>query len=379
MFRFAILIVVLILGVASCKSDKQAAVNNYSSLVSKFNVEFPGRGVVDYPPFSEGDIPKSYAMVLSSELIRAKATKTPLSQIGLVSGGWLLQNVVKGVHSGWGLPVEWDAFGDGSVNSTLTIYTITTAIVIEALLNWYEFDDGAPKEKILQLVSFVLNPFVKDKINSISGLYAYSNAPNDAKYDCFNPAGYLLGQMQRFAKITGKMEYANSADKNVKIFIEHKKISLSGAWYWNYSVTENNPNDLPHATYIYLGLKEYVKRGGTLSSQIDLKKIEDHFTEFRNFWSGWHAWPFFQKMDLNPKPRLYDLGIALFAFSTAGDKRLNKYAEELYSLSSDYRGDDGLYKYRPDVDRIINEYNAYLLLGFAGYNWGRGRSIEWTN
>lgn len=373
------LIPIFILGLTCCKSDPKEIDGAYEGLLGKFDVVTSGRGTIDYPPFPESDIPKSYAMVLSSELIQAKANDKDLSEVGREAGEWLLLNITKDKYRGWGLPVEWDAFGDGTVNSKSTIYTITTAIVVEALLNWYESEFAAPKEQILIIVKDVLEPFIKDKINSLAGIYAYSDAESDAKYDCFNPAGYLLGQVQRFAKISGNADYAASADKNVAIFLKHKKLSPSGAWYWNYSVSENNPNDMPHATYIYLGLREYVKHGGSLSAQIDLRKVEAHYADFRSFWRGWHAWPVFMKLDENPKPRLYDLGIALYAMSTSNNNVLSDYADELFRLSRKYKGDDGRYYYRPDVRKIINEYNAYILLGFAGLRWGNNKTINWIN
>ena len=112
----------------------------YSDLLGRIPASHPGRGQADYPGNPVADIPKSYAMVLAAELNRLRAGALPEGDRALIrtAGQWLLDHCDEDGDGivGWGLPFAWDAYGDGTTNPADTEYTITTGIVVNALLDW---------------------------------------------------------------------------------------------------------------------------------------------------------------------------------------------------------------------------------------------------
>src|SRR5690606_11942402 len=124
-----------------------------------------------------------------------------ISEIGFNAGQWLLQHDDENQDGtiGWGVPVAWDAYGDGSVNPKDTEYTISTAIAVDALLSWLDFSDTSLHARILNTVEQSLEPYLDGSMRTPAGLLPYSLMPSDRKYDTFNPAAYLAGQLQRFS------------------------------------------------------------------------------------------------------------------------------------------------------------------------------------
>ena len=340
-------------------------------LRSSFDLAQPGFGVIDYPGHPKGNVAKAYAMVLQAEVRRATATGRPLSELGKNASQWLRDSVSTDDqgYKGWGLPAPWDAFGDGSENPTNTLYTISVALCIEALLDQAEYDDQAPREAILAIVDTVLAPFVQGVFNSPSGMVAYSAEPADRGYDCFNPTAALAGQLQRYAALFPQRTLAgacrNTADRTMLVLLEQVQVTTDQHWYWFYSVTERVPNDLPHATYIIRGVRDYLRYRGTHSERFDLEAVHGHLNDFKDpdRALGWLQWPVLRKdLETLPPPRLYDLGIALRYCVEMGEER---WATELAQLSQDYLGADGLYRKCIGCDEHINEYDATLLNGLT--------------
>jgi len=173
----------------------------------------PGFGVTDYPGHAEGDVPKSYAMVLLAELDRrGRAWRAGEANLARVAGDWLLANADSNGDGviGWGLPVAWDAYDDGSTNSAHTEYTITTAIVIDALLTWAERDAQAPRARIREVVHAAVRPYLDPRVASPSGMAPYSLAAADRRYDTFNPAAYLAGRSSARASTSSRQASANA-------------------------------------------------------------------------------------------------------------------------------------------------------------------------
>ena len=342
------------------------------ALRSNLDPTHPGRGILDYPGRPIADVPKAYGAVLKAEIMLARRNRQPLSELGRVAGDYLLKqsDERRDGFAGWGVPAAWDAYGDGSVNPKDTKYTISTAVVTDALLDWAEADSSAPRDEIYQLVAAALTPYLYPSIRSPAGLFPYSLESADLKYDTFNPAGYLAGAMQRFAALDAEKvraaAFKAAADRTVAALIANKKIAKSGAWYWQYSVTENVPNDLAHAGYIMRGLRLYVESGGTLGKDIDVASVEKHLQDFIGPESGHvFAWPIF-RTDVKMRARSYDLGFGLYLACTQGDVDLQK---KMLRSEPAYRNAEGRYLKYPPVpgqpDDIINEYEAYLYLALA--------------
>ena len=342
------------------------------TVYTRFDPRFPGRGVTDYPGNTVEDIPKSYAMILLAELDRSRHEIRPdLPNLARTAGRWLLDNArLNGDGAtGWGVPVAWDAGGDGSENPENTVYSISTAIVADALISWMEASPRAPERRIVRTLSAALDEFARAP-RTPDRLLPYSLQPADRRYDTFNSAAYLAGQMQRFAKYTTDPALARrlkrAADATVASLIRNHRISPTNSWYWRYSRQETNTNDMPHASYIIEGLLTYIREGGRLAARVDRRAVVRHLRDFFDSSGTPRAWPFFQR-DIDRPPRLYDLGMALHLSCT--EPALGALTGRLRATIPGYRTKDGFLKVprgTPDQEvLVVNEYEAYLWRGLV--------------
>lgn len=350
----------------------------YLDLRVRLDPAFPGRGIADYPGFPVADVPKAYAMIMLAEI--TKRAKNPVHDLDLaaVSGRWLIQHADEDEDGvpGWGVPVAWDAYGDRSVNPVNTEYSISTGIVVRALLDWLDADPLAPREAIEEQVSAALSRWASPDLRSPAGLLPYSLVVADRRYDTFNPAAYLAGQMQRYSQ-KAKPELAErlraAADATMSALLRHKLDDPNGDWYWQYSVQEAVPNDMAHAVYIMEGVRAYVTHGGKLGERFDLSRISGHLRAFlREDDAFVSAWPVFHKA-INRPTRSYDIGMGLWY--AARDSQLAAVTPRLARHLPSYRRDDGLYRKYPRAgdlkdgdDLAVGEYQAYILAGLAAWS-----------
>lgn len=338
-----------------------------SKVVVGIDHDYPGRGLPDYPSEDAADVPKSYALILLGAVEEARINKRQsINELGQKAGKWLIENSDANGDGviGWGVPVAWDAYGDGSVNPENTEYAISTAIVVDALLGWETYVNKERKEEIHTLIEKALQPYLSTSMRTPAGMLPYSLLVQDRKYDTFNSAVYLAGQMQRYAKVTGrpdlKDELSFAADTTMAALIQNRKISpRSGSWYWNYSIQEDNPNDLPHAGYIIEGVLTYIENNGRLSSSFDNDKVFGHLMDFFGDDGNLRGWPAFRP-EITTPARLYDLSIAAqlmcrFKDPISGNLFLGEV--ERYASSS-----GGYLKYPVGMqdNKRIAEYEAYL-------------------
>lgn len=337
------------------------------NVVANIDQDHPGRGLADYPSDDPADVPKSYALILLGAVEEAKGQKRQgINQFGSKAGKWLIENADANGDGviGWGVPIAWDAYGDGSINPENTEYSISTAIVVDALMGWVDYVDDKQKQKILALVERALQPYLPTSMRTPAGLLPYSMLEQDRKYDTFNSAVYLAGQMQRFAELTERPEMRDqlrsAADATMAALIRNKKIApYSGSWYWNYSIQEENPNDLPHAGYVIEGVLTYVANHGLLSPSFDRDKVFDHLMDFFGADGKVRGWPAFRP-EITTPARLYDLSIASqlmcrFKDSMSGNLFLNEVER--------YAAPQGGYLKYPDgmeANKQVAEYEAYL-------------------
>ena len=258
-------------------------------------------------------------MVLMGEIERGRLLNlADVPAPGPVAGTWLLDHADENRDGvpGWGLPVAWDAYGDGSINPTNTEYAISTGIAIQALIDWIGASETAPRARILGLVGQALRPYLDRSTWSPSGMLPYSLRESDRRYDTFNSAAFLAGQMQRFSNITDDALLASrlrkTADATMQALLANKQVSPDGsAWYWNYSIQEPVPNDLAHAGFIIDGVTAYMASGGQLSGLFERPKVVANLLQFNDSSAvGVRAWPRF-KADASSPARLVDLGVAL--------------------------------------------------------------------
>lgn len=350
--------------------------NEYDRLFAKFSVEHPGRGILDYPENISADYAKSYAMFLSADLIRARSESPfALSSAANNAGYWLLDHADEDQDGviGWGLPVAWDAYGDGTVNPPDTIYTITTAIAINGLLDWLEADPNAPADRIMSTVSAAFQPFLEPEAQSPGGILLYSLSANDKPYITYNPAAYMAGQMQRFSALTRDSDeqkrLRSVADRTMTVLLDARLADPYGSWYWLYGVGESSPNDAAHAIYIVDGIYQYIAHQGALANEFAWSDIVKHIDLFYSRSSErWMRFPQLSPDSPQEPPRLYEIGMLLRFMAMAG-----KHEEglSLYQYSLEYRTPDNLYAKFPvssssgDKPLVINEYMSYLLYGWS--------------
>ena len=359
--------------------------NEYYALLNTLDPSFPGRGVLDYQGNPIGDYAKSYAMILSAELMRsANEDFFELSPIGLAAGNWLLDNSDSDGDGvvGWGLPVEWDAYSDGSINPANTEYTITTAIVLNSLLDWIKYDPLAPQDKIVSLIDAATQPYLDQTNYSPSGIFPYSLSESDRIYDTFNPAVYLAGQMQRFSHLVNdpskKQAIASASDQVMNVLLKYKNVAPDGGWYWNYSIQGQRPNELAHALYIIDGIYNYIEFGGRLAESFDWENIYSHINWFYSkALNRWTLMPQLPGEESTQCPRLYDWGMLMHIMGQFETN--NNIFIQLFTFSQQYRLSSGIYtKFPVEEDTshlVINEYESYFLYGLSTVLFGKINSL----
>lgn len=338
-----------------------------SQVLESIDFDHPGRGLADYPSDDLVDVPKSYALILLGSIDEAKSKKIKsINDLGFKAGEWLMENsdVNQNGIIGWGVPVAWDAYGDGSINPENTEYSISTAIVVDALLGWADYVSEDKKKEIFSLVEKSLMPYLSESMRTPAGLLPYSLLVQDRKYDTFNSAVYLAGQLQRFSKKTNSIELKksleSSADATMLALLHNKKIfEKNGSWYWNYSIQENNPNDLPHAGYIVEGILVYMENQGRFSKEFDREKVFDHLMDFFDKSGKVRGWPVFRP-DIPTLARLYDLSIAsqlMCRFTESGNGNVFLGDVALYKSPE---GGFLKYPYGQADNKKVAEYESYL-------------------
>lgn len=359
--------------------------DDYQALLPKFNPAYPGRGIADYGDNPVADIPKAYAMILMAELHRYQSKKLDtVPPLATAAGKWLLSHSDENKDgvTGWGLPFEWDAYGDGSVNPANAEYTISTAIVVDALLNWMEIDQSAPREEILATIDKALEPYLVPDCKTPLGLFPFSLQKPDYQYDTFNPSGYMAGEMQHYSEYVRNPQKRHLmrqvADRVVQAVLAQKKTDPAGNWYWTYSAQENNANDMAHAGYIMEGLRTYKQYQGNLATQIDIDKLLNHLKQFPDKKAKYvRAWPVFRK-DISNPARTYELGMGLF-LAASGPDSLGGLKDQFANATFDYKLPTGEYAKYPykgagvqaltgkQSPIVIQEYQAYVLYGLSYY------------
>lgn len=380
----------LLLALTACDSEEKVELTAklvkgdeiLENLLSSIDHDHPGRGLADYPSDMPADVPKSYAMILLGAEAEAKWKKlNSINDLGTKAGDWLIENSDANNDGiiGWGVPIAWDAYGDGSVNPENTEYSVSTAIVVDALIGWLDYVDGEKKAKIIDLIDKSLEPYLSDSMRTPAGLLPYSLLVHDRKYDTFNSAVYLAGQMQRYSEIVKRPEQQvalrSAADATMAALIQNKKISPeTGSWYWNYSIQENSPNDLPHAGYVVEGVITYIENNGRLSSQFDKDKVFKHLMDFFERDGTVRGWPAFRP-EIKTSPRLYDLSIAtqlMCRFKDQASGTLFLGEVENYALPEG----GGYLKYPRGTaeNRQVAEYEAYLYRALMSCGLGEGEN-----
>lgn len=335
---------------------------------------FPGRGTVDYPYSEPADIPKAYAMVVRAGSTSA-GTDASLGALGSTSLDWLLSHADEDHDGipGWGLPFPWDAFGDGSPNEANATYAISTAIVIDALIDRAGQATGERRASLIDLALQAILPYLADSAASPGGVAPYSLSTQDRPYTVFNTAAYIAAMAQRLSNQgvppARAEELRSFADRTMQLLLESRLLAPSGAWYWPYMASSTSLNDLPHASYIAYAIQTYARHGGRWASSFPLAIIRLHLRDFVLGASGEvRAYPAFSGIE--SPARSYDIGFALVALCSSDDHDIADVRSALTHAIPRYRTNDGHYAKLPltaagPSPPVINEYETYLLYAAA--------------
>ncbi|MFD2264571.1 glycosyltransferase [Lacibacterium aquatile] len=277
---------------------------------SQFDKTYPGRGLDSFTGDASLDHPMAYALYASS------AHMLGFQKEAEAACQWLCENALRpNGEVGWGLPFEWDAFADGSPNPVDTIYGITTALCVRALL---DTDYGLPKAEA------ALENYLRYAVPTPHGLFfSYSSQPDDAK-SVFNVTSMLAGQYARLGHILGRADFIEAAHAAAKDIIAHRQEHSSG-YFWSYSTEIAQPNDSVHAAYTVQGL---IELQAWLAMDLQVSRCLLYLREF--FRKG-EAFEFARHESLKPikrqqKARLWGIGMLLHVACSVRDTPLKKLA-----------------------------------------------------
>ena len=277
---FRILIFSLALLFSSCQKNQVGVdytnsilYQEYNDLISSLNPVYPGNGI-DIFDNQNKNRPMAYGLLMSAEQNRYLHTSSSEAYLFVKKcGKWLMENsdLNNNNITGFGLADYWDAFNDGSINEIHHEYTITTAIAVKGLLDWYDIEnDQDLKLEIKNFVFECLSPFLDDRYDSPIGIPSYSFNPNDTIYDVYNPAAYLAGQLKRFSNITEDINLKETlslkSNTIIEVLEQNVKLDDQFNFCWHYSIQHQKIQDLLHACYVIEGIRDF--KNASFSSSV---------------------------------------------------------------------------------------------------------------
>lgn len=339
----------------------------YTAILGNLDPDRPGRGK-DVFNHRKQDRPMAYGLILSAESNRFKATKDSSAiQMARNCGRWILNNSdlnSNGIY-GFGLADAWDAFGDSSVNPANTEYTITTALAVEGLLDWYQIEsDSLLLDSIVQVLDGCLKPYLNEQFNSPLQIPAYSLSIPDRHYDVYNPAAYLSGVLMRYSKLIEDDSISSLAEAKADVIMEellrNQNKDENGNSYWNYGIQIKRPNDLVHACYIIEGIRSYKEAGRSVA--ISYEAAMGHLMSFYNH-NKWFEYVEEDSQTNNINSRLWGLGMLMFSLSQNGNDQ--SIEATLWPQIMRYHKGDGYFRFKENDDRSLVRQDAHLLLGLS--------------
>ncbi len=341
----------------------------YITVLDHLDPEWPGRGRDIFDTIAQHRA-MAYGLILSAECnrIRRSSEQGHTSYMEACTR-WLLANSdmdQDGIH-GFGLADPWDAFQDQSVNTAHHEYTITSSIAIMGLLDMLELGpDTDMRSDILRVVRLCIGPYMDPMHDSPAGIPAYSLATEDARYDVFNPAVMIAGQMMRFSTLLPPGAERDSLRQRatgiMKVVQSHHLRDPQGFIYWNYGAQEplQRPNDLVHAAYMVEGMRAYLRHGGDLD--LEWSEITGHLYSFRKD-DEWFEYPQIARRFKGARPRLWALGMLMYALAQEGDHA--SIDDTLLPQLAQYHDGEGHFRFKVDDDRRLVRHDAHLLLGLS--------------
>ncbi|MCZ2342731.1 MAG: hypothetical protein LC104_13215 [Bacteroidales bacterium] len=313
-------------------SDKQPTIlEGYRLLLAEFDEKNQGHGLDTFRNVVAAQ-PMTYGLVLSSEAIRHRQEHDAESGRRVRQAAqWLMDNrdLDQDGKPGWGIPQAWDAFADGTENPPHTAYTITTAIVLEGLLEALaleEFWKPAERQEMRKLVTNVQLRWCQELwVEGFGGgFFRYSVRPSDAVFSVNAPAMYLASMVRLLQQHGSTLAEADRALLERRTHALAKAILRTverrgGLPYWPYTPLPNKlnrkaANDLVHHAYIVWGVEAYRDFAANVTIPWTRKQALQSFDAFwRDGTLGRFGTddPDVTAAQLQAAPRLWGTGMAL--------------------------------------------------------------------
>lgn len=337
-----------------------------NKVLSKLNSEAPGSGIDPYDSVFR-DHPMAYALLLRASVL----TGNILEVVDLANKLLEIAISTSRVY-GWGLGFEWNPFSKEFNNPATTVYGITQAIVVEALIDAYEVTgDERYLRASIQALDYYSTSFTRD---SDGGFFWYSDQFSDS-INVHNVSIMLAAQYARAANITKSQKFLDIAMLAIERFNSCKASKLTFD-YWNYSVRNDRPNDLVHASYVAYGASNASKYAGLFTNceQEYIYYLQEHCFYLQTFLQNGIVNEFspihFLHQNLrNKRARLWALGMAIYVFAEARERSI---CDLLIAATDDYIDITG--NFITDINDLeiknTNEprHLAHLILGLAKYN-----------
>ena len=335
----------------AAKEGKEEGTRLYDSLLSKFPKEHQGFGLdaAQKPGLTEQ--PMTYALVLSSEAIHYRNDPNAESKLRIQKAlDWLItnQDLNHDGIPGWGLPLPWDAFSDGTINGPNHPYTITTSMVLNGFLDVLDAPNVITNEQryvIKELIGKVMVHWCNHLWSKGYGGGYFWYSPNSwDNIFSINAPAMFLGSMSRFFK-----SYADTLSRSDYQLVESRADDLAkaivatvklrhGLPFWDYDPIPNKfnnrqvENDLVHQVYILWGIELYRKNIGHVSLPWS---TQQSLQSLRSYWYNNSLYGYPQDEKLNPKySALWGVG-AMIAFEAvygthAEAKRCVEFLDKAY-------------------------------------------------
>jgi len=297
--------------------------------------------------------PMAYACYASAMAIHADKTGDYDSRRNAeIAARWLVEHrdLNKDGIVGWGLPFSWDAFSDGSENPAHTVYGITTALCVYALLDVF---DLTQKKEFLDIALAALDGYLAHftVLENNTGYFWYSERAID--YQAVpNVSAMLAGAYARAGALTDREDFKKIALTAAQYVVGHAIEGPRGT-YWPYIVGRSKPNPDCHAPYVVVGLAN-VRRFAGLN--YDLSGAYEYLAAFikpgkvTTFVEG------------ESPARSWGPGYLMYALCVSGRGDI---AKKIIPILKTYEYSPGLYGLYPGEKVMFPRFQTHVLLGLA--------------
>jgi hypothetical protein len=214
--------------------------------------------------------PMTYALVALAE---SRFPENEGAERGRRSIQWLIRNAdLDGDgRRGWGLPHEYDAFNDGvgaagATNPRHHPYTVTTALVLEALAAAITADWLSTGElrTVVEICHDVCRRWTREVVSreAVGAYFWYSPHVSDA-IDCPNVSAMMAGAIRELRALDVVPDPDSEIDDIVDEVVRHlvasvqRNVAHDPAWPYINDGRSMRANDAVHHAYTIWGLERY--------------------------------------------------------------------------------------------------------------------------